>query len=493
MEQQTRVAPRPETQDSAGSGGPAKPPLVVDLDGTLLKTDLLYEALFVLLATHPLTALRTPSWLGKGKAAFKAQLADAVLLDLHTLPVDEGVLALIRGARAEGRRVYLASASDRRYVEALAQHMGLFDGVYASDGQINLGAENKARVLVEMFGEGGFDYVGNSLADVPVWARARTAYLVNVPNGVAQAARRAAADVRVVSSERPRLKDYLRAMRVHQWLKNLLILVPGLAAHVLTPAALGSALLAFLSFSLCASSVYLLNDLLDLRNDRLHTTKRRRPFASGAVPLVHGMLLFPGLLGASLLLALMVSPAFIGVLAVYYALTLAYSFVLKRQLILDVVSLACLYGMRLAAGGVALGVALSEWLIAFSIFFFLSLALVKRATELVGRVKQGLGAPAGRAYEPGDLPVLEMLAASSGFASALVLALYIHSPEVTTLYQRPGLLWFGGLVLVYWLCRILILTHRGEMNDDPVVFAATDRVSLLCGGLMGLTLLAATL
>ncbi|MCW2246385.1 4-hydroxybenzoate polyprenyltransferase/phosphoserine phosphatase [Azospirillum fermentarium] len=468
-------------------------PLVVDLDGTLLKTDLLYEALFVLLATHPLTALRTPLWLREGKAAFKARLADAVLLDLRTLPVNEAVLDLIQEAKAAGRRVYLASASDRRYVQAFADHMGGFDGVYASDGVTNLGAGNKARSLVALFGEGGFDYVGNSMADVPVWQVARTAYAVNASGAVVRAARAASADVRVLEGRTAGVGDYLRAMRLHQWAKNLLILVPGLAAHTFSAGALWHALLAFLSFSLCASSVYLLNDLLDLRSDRQHASKRLRPFAAGTVPLSHGMALFPVLLVASVAAALLLSPAFVAVLAGYYGLTLAYSLALKRHLIIDVVTLSSLYGVRLVAGGVAFGVALSEWLIAFSTFFFLSLALVKRVTELIGRRRAGKGDPAGRAYTLDDLPVLEMLAASSGFVSVLVLALYINSPEVMMLYRHPQLLWCGGLVLIYWLCRIMVLTHRGQMNDDPVIYAVTDRVSLSCGVLLILALAGATL
>lgn len=488
-----------ESQERAASAASPVPvagadvPLVVDLDGTLLKTDLLYEALFVLLATHPLTALRTPLWLREGKAAFKARLADAVLLDLHTLPVTEAVLDLIQEAKAAGRRVYLASASDRRYVEAFAEHMGCFDGVYASDGVTNLGAGNKARSLVALFGQGGFDYVGNSMDDVPVWQVARTAYAVNASGAVVRAAQGVAADLRVVESRTAGVGDYLRAMRLHQWAKNLLILVPGLAAHVFSAGAFAHAVLAFFSFSLCASSVYLLNDLLDLRSDRQHASKRLRPFASGTVPLSHGMALFPVLLLAALTAALMLSPAFVAVLAGYYTLTLAYSLVLKRHLIIDVVTLSSLYGARLVAGSVAFGVALSEWLIAFSIFLFLSLALVKRVTELIGRRQQGRGDPSGRAYTLDDLPVLEMLAASSGFVSVLVLALYIHSPEVVTLYHHPKLLWCGGLVLIYWLCRIMVLTHRGQMNDDPVIYAVTDRVSLLCGVLLVLALVGASL
>lgn len=468
-------------------------PLVVDLDGTLLKTDLLYEALFVLLAAHPLTALRAPLWRKEGKTAFKTRLIDAVLLDLHTLPVNHAVLDLMREARAAGRRVYLASASDRRYVQAFADRMGGFDGVCAPDVASDHGAEDTARSLTVLFGEGGFDYVGASMADVSVWQAARTAYAVNASAAVVRAARAVSADVRVVKGPGAGVGDYLRAMRLHQWAKNLLVLVPGLAAHVFSVDALGHAALAFLSFSLCASSVYLLNDLLDLRNDRQHVRKRLRPLASGMVPLSHGVALFPLLLLASLTAALLLSPAFVAVLAGYYVLTLAYSLVLKRYLIIDVLTLSSLYGVRLVAGGVAFGVPLSEWLVAFSTFLFLSLALVKRVTELIGRHRQGIGDPAGRAYGLDDLPVLEMLAASSGFVSVLVFILYIRSPDVVVLYHHPKLLWGGGLVLIYWLCRIMVLTRRGEMHDDPVIYAVTDRVSLLCGLLLVLVLVGAAL
>ncbi len=469
-------------------------PLVVDLDGTLLKTDLLFEALFELLATAPLRALRTPLWLRGGKAGFKIRLADVAVLRLHEMPLNEAVLDLVRTAKAEGRPVYLASASDARYVRALADHLGLFDGVFATDAHTNLAGAAKERVLVEAFGAGGFDYVGNATVDLGVWRSARTAYVVDAAPGLIRAANRVCADVRILSPRARRVSDYLRALRMHQWLKNLLILVPGLAAHVLLdPAAILAALLAFLSFSLCASSVYLLNDLLDLGSDRAHATKRHRPFAAGTVPLVHGVLMFPVLLAAALLLAVAVSPGFLLVLVCYYALTLGYSLLIKRKLMVDVVVLACLYGMRVVAGAVALGLPLSKWLIAFSIFLFLSLALVKRAAELANRLKEGRPDPAGRAYRLQDLPVLEMLATASGFAAVLVMAFYVDSPEVLPLYRHPELLRLAGLVLICWIGRILILTHRGEMHEDPVVFAMTDRSSLAAGAALGAIVVAASL
>lgn len=467
-------------------------PLVVDLDGTLLRTDLLYEALVLLAATDPLTALRTPAWLREGKSAFKARLADAVLLELHDLPVNQEVLALIRSAREAGRRVYLASASNIRYVEALAAHIGLFDGVFGSDEKVNLSGAEKARLLADTFGEGGFDYAGNGEADLPVWRAARTAYVVEAPRRIRQSAT-PQGEVVVIGTGTVAGLDYIRALRVHQWLKNLLILVPALAAHTVSPDLLGPALLAFVSFSLCASSVYLLNDLIDLASDRAHATKRHRPFASGAVPLTHGLALFPLLLLVSMALALSLSPAFAAVLAGYYCLTLAYSLFIKRILMLDVVVLASLYGCRVVAGSVAFGVIVSQWLTAFCVFLFLSLALIKRAAELSNRLEQGKGDPSGRAYRLHDLAVVEMMASAAGFVAILILALYIRSPEVVMLYDDPEALWAVCLILTYWIGRVLILTHRGDMHEDPVVFAATDRTSLFCVVVAGAVALGASL
>ncbi len=278
--------------------------------------------------------------------------------------------------------------------------------------------------------------------------------------------------------------DYLRALRPQQWLKNGLILVPGLAGHVTAPGAYAVAALAFVSFCLCASAAYVLNDLADIANDREHAAKRLRPFASGALPAGHGWCLIPVLLAVALVLAFRVSPSFVAVLAGYSLGTLVYTFWLKRVLVLDVVVLGCLYGLRVVAGGVAFAVPLSEWLVAFSVFLFLCLALIKRCAELAGRVRTGRGDPPGRAYRLDDLPVLEALSAASGFSAIVVLALYLNSPAVARLYSCPQALWGIGLVLAYWLCRMLILTHRAEINDDPVAFAATDGVSLVCAGLV---------
>jgi 4-hydroxybenzoate polyprenyltransferase len=277
---------------------------------------------------------------------------------------------------------------------------------------------------------------------------------------------------------------------MHQWLKNLLVFVPALAAHQFDPVTMLVALTAFLSFSLCASSVYVLNDLLDLGRDRQHARKRNRPFASGAIPTLRGLFMIPLLLAAALILGLAAGPGFLVVLAGYYLLTLTYSLYLKRHLMIDVVALACLYGARLLGGSVADQIELSAWLAAFSLFLFVSLAMVKRCTELVSRVGSGDGIVAGRAYRVGDLPLLEAMAAASGFTAVLVLALYVNSETVTVLYRSPHRLWLICVIMIYWIGRTMMLAHRGDMPDDPVVFASTDRISGLCMVIVGLIVLA---
>lgn len=459
-------------------------PLVVDLDGTLVRTDLLWEGLNALLMSRPWMIPCLGLSLFNGKAAFKAKLADMAEFDVSGLPLNEEVVALIEEARQAGRRVYLASASTQRYVQSVADCFKFFDGVFFSDKQTNLSGRKKARLLVDAFGEKGFDYVGDAHVDLPVWSVAHTAYVVGGSGGLEAQARLLNENILPVELKKTGWLSYLRMMRPHQWVKNLLIFVPGMTGHVTSIESYIFALIAFFSFSLCASSVYVLNDLADFRHDRQHDSKRFRPLAAGTVPISHGQGLFPILLGLALILGWLISPAFIAVLFGYYLCSLAYSFGLKRILILDVIVLACLYGVRVIAGGAAFGVALSEWLVALSVFLFLSLAIVKRVAELANRRRAGRGDPSGRAYRLDDQPILENLAVGAAFAALLVLAFYIDSAAVVKLYAHPQALWGGGLVLAYWLCRILVLTHRGEMDDDPVAFAATDRISLICGALV---------
>lgn len=460
-------------------------PLVVDLDGTVVRTDTLIEALLRLAATRPLLLLTLlPTLMLRGRAAFKQCVAEAVRLDPATLVYNEDVMGLAQDARAAGRPVYLATASDRDVADAVAGHLGLFDGVFASENNVNLKGEAKAALLAATFGEAGFDYAGDAEVDRPVWRRARRAIMV-LPS--AKLARQVEAECpdAVVLGRRPgvlaQLRVIAKAMRVHQWAKNILIFVPALAAHqAALPTGLQAAV-AFAAFSLCASSVYLLNDLVDLPHDRLHPSKRRRPFASGALPLPWAPGLIALTLGGGLCLAALLPPSFFLMLMIYYACTVSYSFALKRKMVADVLMLAALYTIRVFAGAAATSIAVSPWLLAFSMFLFFSLAVVKRQSELTLLGRAGRGEVSGRGYLLQDLSMLHSMAASSGYMAVLVLALYISSTDVLPLYHTPQALWLLCPVLLFWISRVMMLSQRGHLHDDPVVFALTDRVSLFTG------------
>jgi 4-hydroxybenzoate polyprenyltransferase len=451
-------------------------PLCVDLDGTLLKSDLLLESVLVLLSHNPLYVFALPWWLLRGKAALKREISARVELDPRHLPYDERVVAQLR--EASDRVRVLCTASDMRLAQAVSDHLGVFDMVLASDGQTNLSGSRKADALAGRFGERGFDYAGNGRVDLAVWRRARRAWVVNAPNRLATLA---AAECEVAGHLPPQAgsaRRWIKAVRIHQWLKNLLVFLPLLASHRLLdiPAATHSAL-AFLAFGLCASGVYLLNDLLDLAADRQHPRKRLRPFASGALPLLHGMIAAPLLTLAGLAVAYAVNPMFMVLLLGYYCMTLAYSLRLKRVVMVDVVLLAALYTVRIIGGAVALGSVLSFWILAFSMFLFLSLALLKRYAELSVMLADGRTVASGRGYSVEDLPLLQSLGGSAGYLAVLVLALYINSPESLALYRHPQILWLLCPILLYWVSRVWVIAHRGGMDDDPVVFAVTDRAS----------------
>ena len=466
-------------------------PLVVDLDGTLAKVDTLHETFLQLAATQPLKAFMALLALGKGRTAFKAAIAGQVSPDWTTLPVDEAVLGAIREARKDGREVYLATASDKRVAEGVANAFGEFNGVFASEGQKNLKGQEKADRLIDAFGLHGFDYIGNASADLPVWQAARTALISGATLRLTRQFEGTLSGAIVLGARKFNILPYLRALRPHQWLKNSLVALPAIAGHDFSFDSILVLATAFLSFSLAASSIYLVNDMVDLPHDRAHAEKRHRPLAAGDMPVSHALALFVLVASFSVALALSLPWAFMLVLAFYGALAMAYSFYLKRKLMIDVVALAALYGIRVVAGGAATDIPLSDWLVGFCFFIFLSLALVKRATEMIAQPEASTGSIKGRGYCSADLPMINALAGASGIVSALVLSLYINTPDVKLLYERPQLLWGIGIVLVYWLGRVLLLTGRGEMRQDPVLFAATDRVSLLAGAFIaGLFLLA---
>ncbi|MEO0990358.1 MAG: UbiA family prenyltransferase [Pseudomonadota bacterium] len=473
---------------------PSEPVLAVDLDGTLISSDMLHESFWAALAHDRRQVQQAAGAFVKGgRAALKEELARGASIDVTRLPYKEVVLDEIRTRKAGGARVVLATASDRVLAEAVAAHLGLFDEVMASDGTVNLKGARKAEALRERFGETGFAYIGDSSADLPVWAAAAEAITVDAPDALRkQVSGDRVRHLESAAAPTGKTRALLKALRPHQWLKNLLIFVPMLLAHDLAPVTVLSALVAFLAFSAVASSVYLLNDLLDLDADRAHPRKRKRPFASGALPLQTGLWLAPGLLLAGFLMAAALNPGFVLVILFYYLCTLAYSLVLKRITVIDICMLAGLYTLRVIAGAVATQITPSVWLLGFSIFFFLALAAVKRQAELVDMVSEGRDKAAGRGYRMDDLPLVTMMALAAGYVSVLVAGLYLTSEEVAVLYSSPSFLWGICAVLIYWLSRIVMLTHRGRMDDDPIVFAVTDRVSLVCGVSVAALLMLAT-
>ncbi|ANI55863.1 hypothetical protein PDR5_41330 [Pseudomonas sp. DR 5-09] len=404
------------------------------------------------------------------------------------LPYDPTVIKLIELERANGRHIVLATASHVSLAQKIADHLQLFDTVEATNGSLNLSSHRKRDLLVEHYGNEGFDYVGNSHDDIAVWASARKAYVVNPERGVEKRAAAHGNVEEVIHSNTSSAKDWVKALRLHQWMKNILIFVPLLTAHQLTNMSLVlQGLLAFLFFGLCASSVYLLNDLLDLNDDRHHKSKRFRPFASGRLGILAGLLAFPLLLGIAFAGSALLLPwEFTATLVGYYILTLAYSLSMKRKMVVDVISLALLYTIRIIAGAFALGLDLTFWILAFSMFMFLSLALVKRYAELREAKHSGRTEKTrGRGYYPDDLEMISSLGASSGYLAVMVLAMYIHDPATTRLYAHPQIIWLACPILLFWISRIWMLTHRGKMHDDPVMFAVSDRTSIVAGALMG--------
>jgi 4-hydroxybenzoate polyprenyltransferase len=376
----------------------------------------------------------------------------------------------------------LTTATNQKYANQVAQHLGIFESVMASDLQTNLSGEQKHHLLVERYGIGGFDYAGNSRSDLAVFPGARRAILVEPEPGVERAARRLTEAVHFFPSEITGSRAYLRALRPHQWLKNLLVFVPIAAAHRFgEPGLLEQAVLAFAAFSLCASSVYLLNDLIDLPADRAHARKRNRPFASGAASVKAGLMLVPILLVLSAGIAMSLSLAFVAVLAVYYVLTLAYSLWLKGKVMVDVLLLAALYTMRILGGAAAVSIVPSFWLLAFSMFVFLSLAMVKRYAELFDLQKSGSDSAEGRGYQVVDLVTLHSLGAAAGYCAVLVLALYINSDDVRVHYAHPEAIWLLCPLFMYWISRMWLWAGRGLMHDDPLVTALKDRVSRWVG------------
>jgi 4-hydroxybenzoate polyprenyltransferase/phosphoserine phosphatase len=468
--------------------------LCVDLDGTLVRSDLLIEAAFELIRRNALYLFLLPFWLARGKAHLKQQIADRVDIDAAILPYHESLLDHLRTERAAGRHIVLATASNEKYAHAVAEHLELFDAVYASDADINLCGERKLEHLRGEFGTGNFDYAGNAMADIPIWREAGEAVIVNPEPGVGKAAKAVAQASRSFDDRSRGIRPYVRAMRLHQWLKNTLVFVPLALAHQLADTQLLlQAGIAFLAFGLCASSVYILNDLFDLQSDRRHQRKRHRPFAAGRIPIVHGIIMIPILLSGAMGLTALLPWQFSLILGAYYLATLAYSLFLKRAVLVDVLALAGLFTSRVIAGGAAVTIPVSFWLLAFSMFIFLSLALVKRYVELTTLVGSSGTQTEGRGYRDVDLETLAHFGTASGYMSVLVLALYVNSTAVTLRYTHPEAVWFLCPIVLFLISRIWLLARRDELHDDPIVFAIKDRRSQVAVALGAVLLWAAAL
>lgn len=467
-------------------------PLAVDMDGTLLRTDLIWEYLLRFLREQPLGALALVRWWLRGRAHLKQQLAAHVQVDAATLPYSEEFLAWLREQKRAGRRLVLATASDARMAEPVARHVGLFDELLASDGRTNLRDRAKREALTRRFGERGYDYAGNSVVDLDVWAGARRAIVVNANSRLAARAARCAELGAVFERTGSRLGALVRLLRPHQWLKNLIVFVPLVTAHQLGFWALLAAGGAFVALYLCAAGGYVLNDLLDLDADRRHPTKRLRPFAAGDLPLALGPGLGAALVAAGLALGWVLTPAFAGLLAGYVVVATAYSLWWKRVALLDVFVLAGLYTLRLAAGHVVTGIAWSAWLLVFAMFLFLSLALLKRFPELQQLRRQNQTHTEGRGYSVADTELVTTLGLMCGALAVLVMALYVNSEQVPRLYRRPPLLLAGCPVLLFWISRLWLLAHRGRMHADPVLFVLKDPLSYATGALLLLIVWLAT-
>ena len=454
-------------------------PLVIDLDGTLTPVDTLYESAIRLFSTSPLkTIYQLPLWLSRGKAAIKAEISARSAVDPATLPWNADVLERVNAARAVGRKVVLCTASDQDTADRIAEHLGLFDQVIASDGTRNLSGDAKARALVEAFGEGGFDYIGNASADLAVWRHAGEAIVVSNDAGLIQRARKQGKVAEVIDVPKATARVWARQLRLKQWAKNALLFVPLIAAQSFTGLHLVVTLIAaFVVFGMVASTTYVLNDLFDLDADRAHAHKRYRPLAAGTIPTLQAVVLVPVGLLVGLGLAWLLGEGFFWSTLAYLGATITYSFVLKQIVLVDCIWLAGLFTLRIVAGAAAINQPLSHWLLMFSVFLFLSLAYLKRYIELKSKKrKQKL---VGRGYAAEDLPTVFALGVGAGYASTVVLALYLFSPAAMELYSNPFAIVVAVPIMIYWLSYMWHRAHRGEMHHDPVLFAIHDMTSLL--------------
>jgi 4-hydroxybenzoate polyprenyltransferase/phosphoserine phosphatase len=455
--------------------------VITDLDGSLICNDSFLDTIAVLAVRQPLMAIRIAAWLCKGRARCKARISAIAPVNPATQVFDPDVLAILQEARALNAQIVLATASHISTAESIATHLGMFDAVLATHGALNLKGERKLEAVrrwCEQNAIKDFTYIGDSHADIPLWRHASTPVAVRPSASVARALMKLGKPTTTVGNRPARIPTLIRAMRPHQWVKNLLVFVPMVLGQEFTLPAFMHAAVAFGCFSACASAVYLLNDVLDLEADRRHPTKRLRPIASGALSAVDALLAAGVLVAAGLTVAWALIPDCVWLLSGYLGANYAYSRWLKTRPLVDVIMLAGMYGLRLEIGGVATSTVLSPWLLAFALFFFTSLAFAKRLVELQRLMAAGGQQITGRGYLSDDFSMVATFGPAAGYVAILVLALYMNSPQMTEHYGDSRLLWLLCPLMMYWITRVWLLANRGVLDDDPVVFAFKDRGSL---------------
>jgi 4-hydroxybenzoate polyprenyltransferase len=459
-----------------------EPPLVVDLDGTLVRTDILLELALAYIRHHPFGIFRVLVWCFQGKAILKCKLAEVggSYLDVAQLPYTPEVLSFMKAERSKGRSLVLATGSPKVIALKIKEHLGCFDEVLATDTSINLVGPKKRNALCTLFGDKNFDYMGNSFNDLNVWKAARYAYVVNPTYAVHYQLHTITNCKEVfLTPSSSRFTLWCQQLRLYQWFKNLLIFVPLLAKHALVLPALLQAASAFVLWSLCASGLYLLNDLLDITHDRHHPRKSTRPFASGKLSALSGILVAITLLIASFLGAFLFLPlSFFGALGAYAGIALLYTFSLKKMVLMDVLTLSILYTLRIIAGAYACFLPLSFWTLIFSLFLFISLAFMKRYSELQ-TFSDTPGILRGRGYHHRDQPIIGVFGITAGYVAVLVFGLYIHSTSPAFALYRPELIWPACALLLFWISHLWLITYRGMMHDDPLIFTLKDRTSLI--------------
>ena len=464
-------------------------PLFVDLDGTLIKTDLLMESTLQLVKQAPLMVFLLPVWLLRGKGYLKARIAERVNMEADTFPLQHEFVTYLKAQHTAGREMHLATASDIKLAQSMADRLGIFTSVLASDGQRNLRSEAKLQAIRQLTNGGPFDYAGNAKADFPIWSEARQAIVVNPEAGVESGARKRTEVIHLFDDRPPIWRVWVKQTRLYQWMKNLLIGVPLLTAHAFNVDSMLAVAQAFIAFGLVASATYLLNDLLDLDSDRRHPRKCRRPFAAGNLGIAEGCAGMLLMLIGGLAIAAHISSMFLLSLLSYLVITLSYSLYFKSYVLIDVLLLASLYTVRIIAGAIAIQVEVSSWLLAFSMFTFLSLALVKRSSELVAMEKLARSGAKGRDYQLGDNQIISSMGSAAGYLAVLVLALYVDNAAIQHQYHHPRRLWLLCPLMLYWISRLWIKTTRGEMDDDPLVFSLKDKGSwCVFGGMIAVTI-----